>query len=73
MVTLPQAHDNTMGAMIAPAPVVSLRPSPDVKQYPTAPILSRENSPASTKNIHARIVPDVLWQRLRPHCQKAES
>jgi len=50
-----------MGAMIdAPAPVVSLRPSPDVKQYPTAPILSRENTPASTENIHARIVPDEL-------------
>jgi hypothetical protein len=50
MVALPQAHDDTMGAMIdAPAAVVSLRPSPDVKQYPTAPILSRENTPALTK------------------------
>jgi hypothetical protein len=28
MVTLPQAHDNTMDAMIAPAPVVSLRSFP---------------------------------------------
>jgi len=61
MVALPLAHDDTMGAMIdAPAPVVSLRPSPDVNQYPTAPILSRENTPASTENIHARIVPDEL-------------
>jgi hypothetical protein len=66
MVALPQAHDDAMGAMIdAPAPVVFLRPSPDVK-------LSDRPNPVKGKytdidqKYYARIVPDVLWQRLRP-------
>ena len=67
MVALPQAHDDTIGAMIdAPVPVVFLRPSPDVK-------LSDHPNPVKGKyadidqKYYARIVPDVLWQRLRPH------
>ncbi|MGE5843869.1 MAG: hypothetical protein ACM32K_03125 [Syntrophaceae bacterium] len=56
-----------MGAMIdAPAPVVFLRPSPDVK-------LSDRPNPVKGKyadieqKYYARIVPDALWQRSRPH------
>jgi len=52
MVALPQAHGDTIHWVLdAPESIATLRPSPDVMNYPTTRLLSREISPPVLKAV----------------------